>query len=269
MRIITLAVLLCGLPCAAALAGAWPREPGTGFVSLGYEITTLQDELSGAVAPQFDGYGTLFAEYGLTPRMTIGLDLGGDETVLTPQLQRQYLQQTGSGQLSPPERSAIPQVRTWSGVAFLRYALSPLDATHRFAAQLGVGQRRYATLGRYLGQIETRTEAILRPAIAYGRGFSFGEYSGWLAVDASVEFREQSSGTAQKLDATVGVKGAGKLTYMLQLQGGDFPQAEPYLKVLPAVVVDLPAGLALETALIWGVRGDDSAGVRMALWWSF
>ena len=65
-----------------ALAGAWPQETGHAFLSLSYEVAVPRGELaggSGDPAPEFEGYRTLYFEYGLTPRLTAGLDFGGVE----------------------------------------------------------------------------------------------------------------------------------------------------------------------------------------------
>ena len=265
-----LAGLLAGLWTGGALAGAWPREPGHGFVSAGLEVTALRGEWNdGDVAPQLDGYRTLYAEFGLTPRLTAGIDSGGDETALTGDLERQVQQLTARAGLPDPNSSALPRISTWSSIVFLRYALSPLDARHRVAVQIGAGQRKYTALGRYLGQLDARHENILRPALVYGTSFTAWDRPGWVSVESSVEFREDTSGQAVKLDGTVGLQGKGRLSYMLQVQSGDFPQSDPYVKLLPGAVLALGHGVSLESALIWGLRGDDSVGARMALWWEF
>lgn len=269
MRSTGAGVLLFVVWATGAAAGAWPREPGHGFVSLGYEVTTLQEELNGDVAPQLDGYTTFYAEFGITPRLTGGIDYGGDETALTADLQDLYHRQTGAEALPAPNRAAIPNLRTWSNIVFLRYALSAPDAKHRFAVQLGAGKRRYTALGRYRGQLEARNETIVRPALAYGHGFTAWDRPGWVSVEGSVEFREDTEGTGRKLDATLGLKGDKRLTYMLQVQSGDFPRSDPYVKLQPGIVMALPAGFAVESAVIWGVTGDDSVGAKLALWWEF
>lgn len=66
---VCLASLLCLCAASASHGGAWPREDGTVFASLGTEF--------------FAGEGfapSVYLEYGLTPRLTIGADawLSGD-----------------------------------------------------------------------------------------------------------------------------------------------------------------------------------------------
>lgn len=64
-------ILLIMLAATPALAGPWLRAEGTGF-----SATTAE------VAPSdrhgIDLYNSVYAEYGLTPRLTLGLDGGGD-----------------------------------------------------------------------------------------------------------------------------------------------------------------------------------------------
>ncbi len=59
-----------GLAAGPARAGAWLRAEGDGFASWSIKV---QD---GADA---QGYSTLYAEYGLNPDLTGGLDIGSDE----------------------------------------------------------------------------------------------------------------------------------------------------------------------------------------------
>ena len=98
-RSLAAALVLCAAP---AHPGAWPREPGGGFLSLGTDIGTTRGgpEISGA----------LYGEYGLTPRVTL------------------------IGQVS---NSDEPWTPSRAGAA-VNFALGPLDAPNRFAVSLGV-----------------------------------------------------------------------------------------------------------------------------------
>lgn len=271
MRVAGLVIAL-GLGGAQAAAGAWPREPGSGFVSVGYEVTTTRRELSGPdPAPDFAGYRTLFAEIGVTRRLTAGLDLGGDEVGLTGLVNDMVEDQARAQGATSDELRALDATdrggQTWSGVAFLRAALGSLDARHRVAAQLGIGRRSYEDPGPFFGREEMREETILRPLVAYGYGFGGERFGGWLSAEASTEFRQDTAGRPWKLDATLGLRPAeSRLSYLLQVQSGDFPEADPYVKLQPGVVLAMGRGVSLESGVIWGVRGEDSVGARVALW---
>ncbi|SIS83925.1 hypothetical protein SAMN05421759_104201 [Roseivivax lentus] len=73
-----LAILGClaGLWPNPAEAGAWPREVGTGFASTVSYLTWPQSLGYTGARMAENRYDTLYLEYGLTPRWTIGLDLG-------------------------------------------------------------------------------------------------------------------------------------------------------------------------------------------------
>ena len=60
---------------AGAQAGAWPRPKGETFLSFGQELSTGATTLIGAVT-DIRSWSSVYAEYGLTDRLTIGLDAG-------------------------------------------------------------------------------------------------------------------------------------------------------------------------------------------------
>lgn len=95
------------LTTTEAVAGAWPQERGHGFASTDTRLSRPQNALrDGDVST----YNTLYLEYGLTDRITLGLDLGrsvsGDD----------------------------------KAVAFVRYPLASPIADTRLAFELGVGR---------------------------------------------------------------------------------------------------------------------------------
>lgn len=96
-----LALVFCILPVCAP-AGAWLRDEGRGFVSAS---TYLIEAKSGG-----RHYAGIYLEYGLRPRLTVGLDLG---------------------------RGVSGETKT---IAFLRLPLGSGTGTHRFALDLGAGE---------------------------------------------------------------------------------------------------------------------------------
>ncbi len=89
---------------AMAEAGAWPRDRGQVFMVLSGQIE----------GPDEFGFyrqsGGLYAEYGATGRLTLGLDLGGDA------------------------------LRMSKAIAFLRWPLGRVDRPLKLAVELGAGQ---------------------------------------------------------------------------------------------------------------------------------
>lgn len=68
-----LLVALCLSGASPAVAGPWPREDGAGFFSATARFVWPYDAQGGAAR---NTYLTLYSEYGLTDRLTGGLDLG-------------------------------------------------------------------------------------------------------------------------------------------------------------------------------------------------
>ena len=70
-RLVTL-LCVCGLVVTlvarAAHAGPWPREAGETFLSVSWERDLIRDK----------GYATIYGEYGLSNRLTLGLDIGAN-----------------------------------------------------------------------------------------------------------------------------------------------------------------------------------------------
>lgn len=69
LRVIT---AMLAISAAQVHAGAWPREKGKVFLSYSFE-TEIE-------APN-QTYGTIYGEYGLTNKLTLGIDLGGDDAI--------------------------------------------------------------------------------------------------------------------------------------------------------------------------------------------
>ncbi len=70
-------LLFCAAPVCA---GPWLRAKGTGFSATTVELAPADTGATAPYPPAYavDAYNTVYAEYGLTPRLTLGLDGGGD-----------------------------------------------------------------------------------------------------------------------------------------------------------------------------------------------
>lgn len=111
LRCLIRALVLLAVLSGPSGAGPWPREKGRGFVSLTAQVH------------EPDGFGYLnhffglYAEYGATERLTLGLDVGGD-------IQRMS-----------------------KALVFARWPLSPAEQPLKFAIELGAGEvESYAAL---------------------------------------------------------------------------------------------------------------------------
>lgn len=275
MRVLRLAMCILVSGTVAAHPSAWPRTPGSGFVALGFEAVTTRDALGADgieadPSPDFTGYRTLYGELGATPRLTVGIDVGADDPGGGQWAGRQIASQIGYPTAdSPQDALDYPQVSGWTGIAFARVAVGPLDARHRFAVSLGAGARRYEEPGLFYGLERMVEEQVLRAGAAWGVGFDGPVAPGWASLAGSVDWRMDTGGQVRKLDATLGFKPAGRWMYVLQIQSGDYPDAPAYVKLAPGLVTPLIGGLSLETGLIWGVHGTDAVGLRTALWFEW
>lgn len=108
MRIAAATLFLLIQACTAQ-AGAWPREQGSVFVSASYRAVADVAALGSLRALMQDGYNALYAEYGLTPRLTLGLDAG------------------------------YAMDGRFSGVGFARWSLDNGSGRNRLALSLGAG----------------------------------------------------------------------------------------------------------------------------------
>ncbi len=181
MRAWVMTVIICLLPVQAA-AGAWQREKGSFFLSAGY-TASVDPETLGAMSIQMEGYATAYLEYGVSDRLTFGIDAGmgapGDHTV----------------------------------IAFARTPVRFGNGTHVFAVKAGVGTTKNTGTSQSLVQI----------GASWGRGIQTRFGNGWLSLDTSVQYRLTTQDIDGKVDLTLGIKPDKRTKLMLQVQTGSAP----------------------------------------------
>lgn len=232
MRAVLAGLFLAFGAAAQASAGAWPRDAGTAFLSFSQSVSTGMQTL---LAPMQDlrFQSSLFAEYGLTPKLTIGLDASharGEEDTLSAALVFAR---------RPVWRSAGGQVA---------------------AAEIGFGVQDAAT-----GGLETR----IRPGLSWGRGFEKFWGGGWIGVESSAELRLPSQQVAVKVDGTLGFKPNDRTMLILQVQTGRYPGSDPIVRLAPSVVRRIGEKIHLQLGLNAGLAGDEAVGLKLATWVSF
>ena len=227
-----IAAALLAFAATEATAGAWPRPKGETFVSVATRQSTGARTLIGAVQ-DVHSYNSVYAEYGLTDRLTVGLDAGqgrGPDDAVNAAL-------------------VFARVPVWS------------PGRHKVAADSGLG---------LLADGVEPTQTRLRPGLAWGRGFESRWGGGWIGMEASYELRLPSGGHATKTDFTAGLKPTESWMAMLQLQAGDYPGAEaPIVRLAPAVVRKLGRRTHLQVGAIAPVSGDDPHGALLSPWLTF
>ena len=184
-----------------AEAGAWPRERGQSFASV-----SVESPLYGLGGGR---YASLYYEYGLTERTTLGLDMGRDD-------------QTG-------EVSAI---------LFLRQPLGATAGRNLWAFELGAG-----VTGS--GGLATLT---LRPGLSWGRGYQAAWASGWMGVESTYAMRLDGS-TLGKVDTTFGVSHRNGSLSMLKVQYEKPSGQSGSIAIAPAVALKLGRRGFLELGL--------------------
>ncbi|MTJ05909.1 MAG: hypothetical protein FH759_14665 [Sediminimonas qiaohouensis] len=211
-----LAMLWAG---SAATAGVWMQDPGNGQV-----IVSAYPGTSAA-----SSYSGLYAEFGLTPRLTAGLDTG---------------------------RAVSGNAKA---VVFMRRALpvpglkGPTGLTA--AAELGLGR--------------IARQAVLRPGLSLGHGIDGALGQGWLAIDTLAEIGLTRRTLDFKMDMTIGLRPRDGLRAMLQLQAGQSPDDPPFARLVPSLVMGLGGGMQLELGLAHTLRGPRHTGAKIALWRRF
>ncbi|WP_299555460.1 hypothetical protein [uncultured Tateyamaria sp.] len=167
MRLVLTLLLLALAP--GAQGGAWLQEHKKGFLSYSgvYEETGRLD-------------GTLYAEYGFRPKLTLGVKVDVDMT----------------------------QGRLGEGTAFvfMRKPIPTGEREYKLAYDIGIG----STFGLVM-------EPLLRTGLSYGRGIKLWDRHGWMAVDGAVEWAIDQGPDTLKLDSTLGLALNDRFKVMMQV----------------------------------------------------
>ncbi|WP_424927013.1 hypothetical protein [Amaricoccus tamworthensis] len=231
MRLVSALLLLMLTLPAMATAGAWPREHRSAFVSLSTNFSTAARSLDGMLV-DLRNVTSLYAEYGLTPKLTVGAEAS-----------------KGSGD---SEEGAV-------GLVFARYPIWTSEGGHRFAAGFGIGLRE---------ETDFPTQWRFRPGLAWGYGFESRWGGGWLGVDASYERRIPSNTYVIKADFTAGIRPRDRWMAIFQVQSSR-EDAGTIVKLAPSVVREISERTSLQLGATAGVKGDDTLGVKLGVWFRF
>lgn len=206
---------------APACAGAWLREAGDRFVSL--TATTR----SGPVGSGLES--GLYAEYGMRPGLTAGLDLN--------------------------DRDAV----AGHALGFLRLPLGPSATPLRAAIELAAGAHHRGGSWR----------PMLRLTASAGRGFPTRWGHAWVNLDAGYEQRAGTGSPALKLDAALGLSDGPRWRPLVQLETYHRPGGRRYWTVAASLMIDAGHDQTWVIGLEHKSRPDDSTGLRIALWRRF
>ena len=227
---------LC-LVAGAASAGPWPRAKGDLFLSFSHET-------AGETGSESGGWTSLYAEYGLTPRWTLGFDLGsgGDTQIGMIFLQRAVGKQDGPGRLSLSsglglQTGAAPQAFGTMGAAWGR------------------------SLGTPLGPGWVAVEPQLRMGVALT-----DEWPPTLVLDVDGTVLTTASA---KLDLTLGATVRPKLMVMGQLQMERVLEGETTARLTASAVRDVGRRGKLQLGVSAPVQGEGDAALKLGTWLEF
>lgn len=230
--------LLAFLPIlpAGGGAGPWPREPGRTFLSLSVERDRDGNSHAG-----------LYAEYGLTPRRTLGVEIG----------------HTNVGETG---------VLVW-----IQRALDGGQGPHRLAFSLGAG-----VIGRGGEWLP-----VGQAAVGYGRGFEGPWHGGWFAAEAKLKLAGETRNVvagggltrtettyltpeaAAKVDLTLGLRPTESTMLVGQLRLEDRRDADFSAKLAVSVVHDLAGPAKLEVGIVEPMSGAGERALKIGTWVEF
>lgn len=229
---------LGGALSGAAYASPWARPRGDVFLSFTVSSASSQDQItSGDLDP--DNFISAYAEYGLGRRLKLGFDIGRDQD---------------------------EDLR----VVFLRRTFTAPGDTVQIAADIGYGRR--ATEGEENGP-------LYRLGFSIGRGFGpnatewlpfFEPSGGWLVLDMSYHYVEETGDEILQAEATLGLNLSEEFAAILQVKAEEFPGSDPALLVTPSVLYRLRGGpTSFQFGGRFGLSGSDEVGIRLGIWREF
>lgn len=228
-----LALLLC-LHAGPVLAGAWPREAGTGFASLSH----WHAEAGG------DSYTALFTEWGLTQRLTLGFDAGrsvSGETKTVLFLRAPLMDWLGAKVATEIGFGEI------AGQSVIRPGLS---FGRGLEGRYGSGWLAVDTVLEFeieTGDIDVKADITL----GFNPSPADGQASRWTMI-------------VQVQTGLVAVNEG----VMLLRETGIRPDPS-FLRIVPSVTYRLRDGIDLELGLYHSLTGTDERGVKLGVWTRF
>ncbi|MEM6579199.1 MAG: hypothetical protein AAF678_11960 [Pseudomonadota bacterium] len=149
---------------------------------------------------------------------------------------------------------------------FVRWPVGDHDGPSRLALEFG--------FGAFDGLV------AIRPALTWGRGFSYAEMSGWMSIDSRLVVQDTFDGVFEN-DFTLGLNSGPRSMVILQLQTGQPFQTresvqsgqadfgEFFAKIAPSYVYEFKASRRIQLGLISGITGTDEFKLKLGFWLDF
>ncbi|MEM8881087.1 MAG: hypothetical protein AAGC82_10855 [Pseudomonadota bacterium] len=217
-------------------AAPWARDPAEVFLSYSVSVDTTRDEISsGSLDP--DIFQSLYSEVGLGRRLTLGVDVGGDD-------------------------------EDTLGAAFVRYTFTRNAAIWQVATDLGFGLREDGgeeaelfRTGFSVGRGFTRGTLDWLPFVD-PRG-------GWFSIDSSAYIDPDGDQSLWQSEATFGVNFTDRYAAMMQLKVEEYPGSDFSVFISPSVLATVGEATTLQAGGRFGVEGSEDVGLRLGVWREF
>jgi hypothetical protein len=208
-----------------ACAGAWPREPGETFLSIRTEADVSGNDAGGT---------SLYGEYGLTRRVTLGAQFSNDSAAVN-----------------------LPRAG-----AFLNFALGDLGAASRFAVSVGGSTAAVQNMPM------ASDEARLDVGVHWGTGFSIGTAGGWATWSYLLHFEDGDANPIRDAYGTIGLR---PWTGWLAMISGSFYQdaGGTYRRVTPALGYELREDVWAILQVGQQIGDEAATTLGLSIWWSF
>ncbi|MCG6903595.1 MAG: hypothetical protein LJE68_13025 [Rhodobacter sp.] len=182
-----------------------------------------------APVQNLSGYSTAYLERGLGRNLTLGFDGG------------------------------MAAGGDYAAIVFLRRSLGSGQGRNAFALQGGLGLATSSGSASY----------VIEAGASWGRGMKTVLGAGWAALDTRLQYRPDQAGIVAKADLTLGFKPVERTKLMFQVQLGDYPDSDPYVRLAPSLAREIGPGRHIELGAQIGVVGDDRVGLKLGTWLEF
>lgn len=182
-----------------------------------------------APGDDLQGYSSVYLERGLNRDLTLGFDAGTKSNT------------------------------DYSAIVFIRRPVGPGGGSNVFAVQAGVG----------VAALTGSTDYLMQIGASWGRGLTTRFGSGWASLDGAVQYRLNTQEVVTKADLTLGLKPAKRTKIIVQMQIGDYPDSDPYVRIAPSVVREIRPGRHVELGAQIGMVGEARFGVTFGTWLEF
>mgnify|MGYP006276212409 FL=1 len=226
-----LACLALCVPATPGRAGAWAMEEGASFLSLSYGVSTDAAWDAGTVS--------LYGAYGLTPRLTFGVNL--DQRAVGPHTLDLFLR---------------------------RHMTEPEDRL-QVALEVGVEVELDGHVDETRGTLSLSSE-MGRPTVALhlGRGIEWSAGTGWIDLRVGVDIPVDGGGLLTEVDAYLGLD-VGRRSFASLEVWHDRAPSGTYTAFVPGLGIRLGERATATLRLVHDAAGEVPPSIEIGTWLEF